>query len=196
MSLFSSYSSFILSFGLALAASMFAYLAFSYRNRFNDLKKRTDKTITHLDQQLERSGIVLAETRKKVKDLENHISYYKNGGIDPGFKKATWTSSPLTLGSKNHETNATTYAQEEARLRRNSETTSTNVSDPMLQHQLFAMQATNDTYPARPAAVETVDKPAYQPYVSSSCNDRSGSDYSSSDSSSSSSDSCSSSSND
>ena len=64
-----------------------------------------------------------------------------------------------------------------------------------LKH-LFAMQATNDVYPTRPATVETVDKPAYQPYVSSSCNDRSGSDYSSSDSSSSSSDSCSSSSND
>ena len=191
-----SYSSFILAFVLIFNTSVLLYLVFSYRKRHSDLKERTDKTITHLDQQLERSGIVLAETRKKVRTLENELSYYKNGGIDPGFTKATWTSSTLTLANKNQETNTATYAQEEARLRRNSETTSTSVSDPMLQHHLFAMQATNDVYPTRPASVETVDKPAYQPYVSSSCNDRSGSDYSSSDSSSSSSDSCSSSSND
>lgn len=203
MSLFASYSSFVLALVLIVNTSVLLYMVFSYRKRLSDLKERTDKTITHLDQQLERSGIVLAETRKKVKDLENHISYYKNGGIDPGINTAIRRSSaslyenttPVTKPSVNsRQTLLARNEQEEARRR--SETSSYTSTNDLSSHQLnmFAIHNSADIYTVRPTCQEPADKPAYVPYVNSGCSTSRSDNYNSGNSGSSSSDSCSSSS--
>ena len=202
MSLFSSYPSFILPFVWAFVAGVFCHLMFSYRRRFNNLKERTDKTITRLDQELERSGIVLAETRKKVRTLENELSYYKNGGMVPGIPTSGRSASSGLYENtasvkrhtpiERHEAKTTTQVTKEERRR--SETTNTDTWDPMLTQQLFASHIANGNYTTRTATLETETKPTYPTYVNTDCSVSRSSDYSSGDSGSSSSDSCSSSS--
>lgn len=203
MSLFFSYSSFVLAFVLIFNTSVLLYLVLSYRKRLSDLKERTDKTIMHLDQQLERSGIVLAETRKKVRTLENQISYYKNGGIDPGIVTAVRSPSaglyenttPVSKPSvSSRQTLLARNEQEEAPRR--PETSSYTSNNDLSLHQLnmFANHNPTDICTVKPTYQEPADKPAYVPYVNSGCSASRSDDYSSGDSGSSSSDSCSSSS--
>lgn len=200
MSLFSSYSSYILLIILIFNTAMLLYVAYSYRKRFNVLKERTDKTITRLDQELERSGIVLAETRKKVRTLENQLSYYKNGGMDPGIPTTSRSASSGMYENttsvkrhtpiERHEAKTATQVTEEERRR--SETTNTDTWDSMMTQQLFASHTANGNYTTRTATLETetVTKPTYPTYVNTDCSGSRSTDYSSGDSGPSSSDSC------
>lgn len=206
MSLFSSYSSFILPLIWAFVAGVFCHLTFSYRRRFINLKERTDKTITRLDQELERSGIVLAETRKKVKELENKLNYYNNGGIDPGIRTPELSSSSGLYMKDRSFQRAQPVGKgfeiatgRDNEVKRRSETTSNDDTLPGFMYAANTHSSIDfrNTSPSVPESVtRSEEKPAYTPYVNSGCSDRTETNYSSSDTGSSSSDSCSSSNND
>ena len=193
---------FILPFVLAFIAGVLAYLAVSYRKRYYVLKERSDNSITFQERKLEQLGIELAQARNKLRKAENELSYYKNGGMNPGILTSGRSASSGLYENtasvkrhspiERHEAKTSTQVTEEERRR--SETTNTDTWDPMLTQQLFASHIANGNYTTRTATLETETKPTYPTYVNTDCSVSRSTDYSSGDSGSSSSDSCSSSS--
>lgn len=194
MTLLTTYSSFILPFVLAFIAGVLLNLVFSYKKRFKELKERTDNTIAYQERELERAGIELAETCKKLRKAESDLTFLKQQSNMRSGLYGDHSSVKRHTPIERHEAKAAPTRQEE--VQRNYESTYTSSNDTAT-YMLFANQNIATTNVSKQDDTNTtIDKPTYQPYVNSGCGNSSSSDYSSSDSGSSSSDSCSSSSND